>query len=51
MSVKKPREEKDENNSFRDFGYFTDKNGIKHFGIIPRKNEEYEYRRTERKGT
>jgi hypothetical protein len=50
MSMKKPREEK-EDSGFRDFGYFTDSSGRKHFGMIPRKDENYEYRPTERKST
>ena len=43
MSLKKPREEKLENTSFQSFGYFTDRRGIKHYGKIPTKPEDYDY--------
>ena len=43
MSLKKPREEKLENTSFQSFGYFTDRRGVKHYGKIPTKPEDYDY--------
>lgn len=42
LSVRKPTEKEEVTASFRDFGWFTDKNGYKQYGMIPLKGEEYE---------
>jgi hypothetical protein len=34
-----PREYKPVSKEFRDIGYYTDEKGNKHFGIIPKYNE------------
>ena len=45
LSVRKPTEKEPAMTSFRDIGWFTDKNGYKHYGIIPKTDEE-RYERT-----
>jgi hypothetical protein len=40
LSTKVPTERRETSKEFRDFGWWTDSNGYKHYGVIPR--TEYE---------
>lgn len=40
MSSKKPQTEEKYNKEFRDIGWFTDERGYKHYGVIPKTQEE-----------
>jgi hypothetical protein len=52
LSSRKPTEEEKVNNEFRDIGWYTNSNGYKQYGIIPRNNEEnYEWTRSKTSDT
>lgn len=50
LSLRKPEPKEPRGNEFRDIGWFTDANGYKHYGIIP-KTEQERYDRTRIRAT
>lgn len=40
MSIKKPVPKEDINTKFRDIGWYKDSRGYKHYGVIPKTDEE-----------
>ncbi len=40
MSVKKPTPKEEDGKGFRDVGWYTDSRGYKHYGVIPKTQEE-----------